>query len=248
MKILVARDYREAYAYRARYFADASLMAGRDSRSTRLKARNVVAMLPVTSRSRVLDVGCGDGAVLALLRGHVAVRCGVDPCAEAVARLRRRFRSEPDVAIEVGAAERLAFADAAFDVVVSNAVLLHLDSEDAIVRGLAELARVCRHGGIVFIGEMPFVSEAGWTRWGRLLRHFGVAGVSRFVVESYLAPLARGEPLLIEPSGRTLWVPIERMLTLCERLGPTRHWRHREVRGPSTTRSDYLIVVDKRRV
>jgi hypothetical protein len=72
--------------------------------------------------------------------------------------------------------------------------------------------------------------------------------VLRFVGESYLAPLTRGEPLLIEPGGRTLWVATERMLGLCERRGPTRHWRHREVRGLSSTRNDYLIVVDKRRV
>jgi SAM-dependent methyltransferase len=246
MKVLVARSYREAYAYRATYFANPSMMAGRDARSTLFKCRNIVARLPVRAGSTVLDVGCGDGTLLGLLRGKVARRCGIDPCPAAVRKLARRFEGERDVEIELGTSDRIPYPDDAFDVVVVNAVLLHLSSERELVRSLAELVRVCAHGGVAYVGEMPFRPESGWRRYWTLLRHVGPRTALRFVGESYLGPLVRGEPLLIEPGGRTLWVPARRMLALCEAAGTAaRYWRHQEIRRPSTTRNDYLLRVAK---
>ena len=63
MKKLVARNYSEAYAFRAKYFADPVMMTGRDATSTRYKMENIVSALHLSSELRVLDVGPGDGTL-----------------------------------------------------------------------------------------------------------------------------------------------------------------------------------------
>lgn len=246
MRVLVARDYRQAYAHRARYFADPAMMAGRDRRSTVFKCRNIMARLPLCRASRVLDVGCGDGTLFRLIGECVARRCGIDPSADAVTKLRRLFEGEANVEFEIGTSEQIPYAEGSFDIVVMNAVMLHLSCEAEVVRTLGELVRVCAPAAVGYVGEMPFRPEGGATRYWTLLRHFGLGRLLRFVDESYLAPLARGEPLLVEPGGRTLAIPAERMVQLCENAGATvRYWRHPEVKRPSTTRNDYFLRVEK---
>jgi SAM-dependent methyltransferase len=94
---------------------------------------------------RVLDVGCGPGALTAQLV-HVLGSGGVtavDPSASFVAAIRDRF---PEVSVHRGAAERLPFADRTFDAALAQLVV-HFMTDP--VRGLAEMARVTRPDGLV---------------------------------------------------------------------------------------------------
>jgi len=99
----------------------------------------------VRAGQRVLDVGCGPGALTARLvrrLGGGAV-CAVDPSASFVAAIRGGF---PQAGVVRGVAERLPFADRTFDVALAQLVVHFMT--DA-VRGLAEMARVTRPGGTV---------------------------------------------------------------------------------------------------
>jgi ubiquinone/menaquinone biosynthesis C-methylase UbiE len=69
---------------------------------------------------RVLDLGCGDGR-LALGVAPLAVRVdGIDPDAESIAAAKRSARKAGirNVRFVAGAAQRLPYRDAAFDVVI----------------------------------------------------------------------------------------------------------------------------------
>jgi ubiquinone/menaquinone biosynthesis C-methylase UbiE len=69
---------------------------------------------------RVLDLGCGDGR-LALGVARFAIRVhGMDPDAEAIAAAKRNARKAGvrNVRFAAGAAQRLPYQDAAFDVVI----------------------------------------------------------------------------------------------------------------------------------
>jgi SAM-dependent methyltransferase len=94
---------------------------------------------------RVLDVGCGPGA----LTGELAGRLGpdavtaVDPSAPFVEAARERF---PGVSVEQAAAEDLPFDDDSFDAALAQLVV-HFMSDP--VAGLREMARVTRSGGVV---------------------------------------------------------------------------------------------------
>src|SRR5712692_6624488 len=74
---------------------------------------------PLVRGKRVLDLGCGDGR-LALGVAPLATRVdGLDPDAEAIAAAKRNARKAGvrNVRFTAGAAQRLPYPDAAFDVV-----------------------------------------------------------------------------------------------------------------------------------
>jgi SAM-dependent methyltransferase len=99
----------------------------------------------VSPGQRVLDVGCGPGALTTeLVRrlGDAAV-VAVDPSEPFVAAARERHRG---VDVRRASAEDLPFADDEFDAALAQLVV-HFMADP--VAGLSELARVTRRGGIV---------------------------------------------------------------------------------------------------
>ncbi|HVL94471.1 MAG TPA: methyltransferase domain-containing protein [Solirubrobacteraceae bacterium] len=94
---------------------------------------------------RVLDVGCGTGALTAPLAARVGADCvaGVDPVAADVATCATRV---PGADLRTGEAEALPFADDSFDAVLAQLVVSHLRDAE---RGVREMARVARPDGVV---------------------------------------------------------------------------------------------------
>jgi SAM-dependent methyltransferase len=99
----------------------------------------------VGSGQRVLDVGCGPGALTTELvkRLGPAAVSAVDPSEPFVAAARERH---PGVSVQRAAAEELPFADRTFDAALAQLVVHFM--ADAVA-GLSEMARVTREGGVV---------------------------------------------------------------------------------------------------
>jgi SAM-dependent methyltransferase len=98
----------------------------------------------------VLDIGCGNGALLSALQSRIRSGVGVDVSARfiEIARARaRRFRELSFVPITDGT---LPFADRSFDVVISFLSFRYLDW-DAV---MPEALRVLRPGGRMLIVDM----------------------------------------------------------------------------------------------
>ncbi len=99
----------------------------------------------VQAGQRVLDVGCGPGA----LTGELVRRVGadavsaVDPSGPFVAAAKARH---PAVDVQLATAERLPFEDGVFDAALAQLVV-HFMADP--VAGLREMARVTRPGGVV---------------------------------------------------------------------------------------------------
>ncbi|WP_029005855.1 class I SAM-dependent methyltransferase [Azorhizobium doebereinerae] len=87
---------------------------------------------------RILDVGCGHGALARALAKRGAKVTGIDPQAEAVAAARAAV---PDATFETSGAESLPYADGAFDAVVILNALHHVPGP-LMDRALGEAARV----------------------------------------------------------------------------------------------------------
>jgi SAM-dependent methyltransferase len=103
---------------------------------------------------RVLDAGCGYGRnVVYLMREGVEV-FGLDLDAGSIAHVRQLAASmETGLAAEnfqVGAIERMPFADGFADVVICSAVLHFARNDEHFHAMLAELWRVLRPGGMLF--------------------------------------------------------------------------------------------------
>jgi ubiquinone/menaquinone biosynthesis C-methylase UbiE len=99
----------------------------------------------VRSGQRVIDVGCGPGALTKELVDRVGPTnvFAVDPSEPFVAAVGERF---PQVDVRLAAAEQLPFSDKAFDAALAQLVV-HFMSDP--VAGLREMARVVRDGGVV---------------------------------------------------------------------------------------------------
>jgi SAM-dependent methyltransferase len=106
-------------------------------------------LVGLSQSDRILDLGCGWGRHLRLLReaGHDAI--GVDL---SVALLQRRTGNPPVTAADM---RHLPFRDAAFDVVLNLATSLGLFLDDRpAIEALAEARRVLRTGGRLLVEGM----------------------------------------------------------------------------------------------
>lgn len=107
-------------------------------------------VLPLTGR-RVLDVGCGNGAVLAdilALGAEAADLHGVDLLEDRVEAARRRL---PASRIEVGDARALPYEDASFDLVLGFTLLSSVVDAEARRAVASEMVRVLKPGGLIVL-------------------------------------------------------------------------------------------------
>ncbi len=111
----------------------------------------------MTGAKRVLDLGCGDGNLLEELIQALpadARLTGIDISSAETAIARARYANDPRIAVDLGDARALPYADDTFDCVVAHQVL-NLFPEIQVA--LAEVARVLRPGGHLLIA-----SNRGW--------------------------------------------------------------------------------------
>jgi ubiquinone/menaquinone biosynthesis C-methylase UbiE len=153
-----SRRVIEAYARRAElrldsryeYWQLANLFIYQSRERAVLALLREAGLLPLTGRW-VLDVGCGDGAVLRdMLRCGAAAEdlSGVDLLPERVERARELT---PGAHLEVGDARALPFEDASQDLVLAFTLLSSV--LDATVRRkvASEMTRVTKRGGVVLV-------------------------------------------------------------------------------------------------
>jgi SAM-dependent methyltransferase len=114
----------------------------------------------------VLDIGCGAGMdtlVAAQMVGADGYVTGIDMTPDMAAKARRSAAEMglANVTIVDGSAEELPFADAGFDVVISNGVIDLIPDKEAV---FWEIARVLRPGGRIQLADVTIqrpVSEEG---------------------------------------------------------------------------------------
>lgn len=117
----------------------------------------------------VLEIGCGDGSRMAEVAAESRSWTGIDPDAESV-RLAVEEIALPNVEFLEGSADKLAWPESSFDVVVFTLSLHHMPL-DMMPSAIDEAVRVVRPDGrVLFLEPMPEGSyfEAG--------RRFGCGG------------------------------------------------------------------------
>jgi SAM-dependent methyltransferase len=152
---------------------------------------------------RLLEIGCGEGFLLAKLPARE--RVAIDLSAQALGRASGRVSAQCAVAL----AERLPFPDASFDAVCSVGVMEHFLDEH---RASAEIARVLKPGGryvvLIHVARTrsqelaqkvreylwPIPRPVALTRWiaGKLIRPVHQPIQLRFTVASARECLERG--------------------------------------------------------
>ena len=107
--------------------------------------------------ARVLEVGCGTGAVTRLLAGRpgVAEAVGVDPSPVFVAKAGELAAGLGNLSFEEGDGRALRFGDGDFDVVVCHTVLCHVPEPERV---LAEAFRVLRPAGTLAVCDGDYTT------------------------------------------------------------------------------------------
>jgi demethylmenaquinone methyltransferase / 2-methoxy-6-polyprenyl-1,4-benzoquinol methylase len=137
---------------------------------------------------RVLDVAAGTGLVAAALVRRsgcevVAVDQSEAMLAAARARVRRDRRLAAKVSLVRGEAERLPFADGAFDALTFTYLLRYVDDRAAT---MGELARVVKPGGRIGMVEFGVPRVAGLRVLWRLYTRIGLPLLGRLVSPAWL--------------------------------------------------------------
>ena len=105
--------------------------------------RKFVAFAKVDADHRVLDVGCGPGALTAHLLSVGAEVAAIDPSPPFIEAIRARF---PGIDVRLGTAEEMPYETADFDAALAQLVVHFMTDPVVAVR---QMARVTRRGGVV---------------------------------------------------------------------------------------------------
>jgi tellurite methyltransferase len=172
---------------------------------------------------RVLDAGCGAGRNLVYLLKSGFEVFGIDESSGAVAQTRRLAAElAPQLPLEnfrVEPVEKISFADAAFDVVLSSAVLHFARDEDHWRAMVGEMWRVLKPGGIFFARLASSIGVENKITLIEERRYHLPDGSERFLVDEAMlvsvTAMLRGE--FIEPIKTTVVQDMRAMTTWCLR-------------------------------
>jgi ubiquinone/menaquinone biosynthesis C-methylase UbiE len=119
-------------------------------------SKMVVEMAKIKSGDTVLDVGCGPGNLTLTVKQYAGASgsvYGIDASPEMINVARKKAKqSGADVVFDLGLIEKLPFAEATFDVVISRLVVHHLPDE-LKRQAFAEIFRVLKPGGVIFLAD-----------------------------------------------------------------------------------------------
>jgi ubiquinone/menaquinone biosynthesis C-methylase UbiE len=134
------------------------LMGGDAARKT------LVEQADLRAGQRVLEVGCGTGTLLLMIkREHKNVEVvGIDPDPKALKRARdKAARAGLAIQFDQGFGDQLPYADESFDRVLSSFMFHHLPAEEK-GKFLAQVRGVLKSGGSFHLLDFEETGKHGW--------------------------------------------------------------------------------------
>lgn len=113
----------------------------------------LIRRFPEGKKLNVLDIGCGNGALLQSLRDRIESGAGVDESEAILERARIRNSASPHIRFEKISSPQLPFADGEFDIVISLMSFRYLDWDPL----MSEVKRVSKPGALFLIIDMVTV-------------------------------------------------------------------------------------------
>src|SRR5271157_2713352 len=139
--------------------------------------KSIGLLSQVKAGDRVLDVGCGSGRLTLAAQqwaGENGEAVGIDPSPEMIEVARQNAkRAGSKAKFELDLAESLPFPEGSFDVVLNRLMLHHLP-DGLKQRGLAEMRRALKPGGICLVVDFEPPKS----------------GLLRLIVENHMTPMA----------------------------------------------------------
>lgn len=158
-----------------------------DGKFVQCMYQEIVERVKVLKPKRVLDLGCGNGNVIQLLKSRIPSQYyGLDISEKMIEETKKRFGNE--VKLCVGDAENLPFEDQMFDLIICNASFHHYPRAE---RAVAEMKRVLKPDGTVILGD-PTLPGKIFTSILNLLMKYSNSGEAKIWHKKEITALFRG--------------------------------------------------------
>jgi ubiquinone/menaquinone biosynthesis C-methylase UbiE len=153
--------------------------------------------LPLPADARVVEIGCGTGAVARTLAGLPGVKqvVGLDPSLVFIEHAARQAQDVSNLSFVTGDGRVLPFDDSSVDAVVCHTSLCHIPEPQRV---LAEARRVTMEGGAIAIFDGDYATTTVAISADDPLQACADAAVAALVHDRYLV---RRLPRLIEEAG-----------------------------------------------
>ncbi len=154
--IVTVSNHVDTYRVKAKFSRDVHQLDGRSGNRARTEFINraILEVLAPQANQSLVDVGCGDGCLLQLLKqsGH-SEALGVTATEEEERRLRAL-----GLQVRQGFTDHLPVPAETADLVVCNGVFVIVPGQK-IPASMREIARVAKPGALIFLGEIPQAAE-----------------------------------------------------------------------------------------
>ena len=107
-----------------------------------------------TPGQRALDIGCGTGDVIGLLRDRNFKVDGIDISGAVAESAAKRFAGDPEVSVSQGTADSLTFGPGTFDLITSVTVLQHIVDPEELAKTLSLTQQMLTSGGVFAVLEI----------------------------------------------------------------------------------------------
>lgn len=256
MPILRVDNYYDAYRLRAQADDVHELAARPDKKPlTEFVNRRILEIMELKPHDVLVDIGCGDAALLRMSTGRTATSLGIVSTVHEQRKLESIF---PGLSIRAADVGCLPLEAASANKIVCNAVLLYLPSESQVRAALCEIARIARPGATILIGEIPEVDEyqhygmyRGNSMVGLLSHVLKRNGLRAFLgmIRLWLKSAFGNEQIVLNSAG-IFHVSHQKMIEMGERCGLKlkNYFKHQELNSSgavvdSAFRYDYIFTV-----
>ncbi len=163
-------------------------------------SKMVIEMAKIKPGDRVLDVGCGTGSLTLTARSYAGSSgsvYGIDASPEMIeAAQAKAVQSGLEAVFEIGLIENIPYPEATFDIVMNRLVMHHLP-DDLKRKGMAEILRVLKPGGLFFIADFnppanPFLTHVLLALVGHRMMQSNVRALPTMLKEAGFVEVASG--------------------------------------------------------
>lgn len=217
MTIHRSTDFVDVYRAKAKA-KDINELSGRTGRPdlTDFVSTEILRKLHLTPDTILVDVGCGDGRLLHLaaascVDGFRGRLIGILPSFEEVMRVQnflKKYFPNKLISIQLGTASQTHLPDNYADSVVCNSVILLLQDEEKVEKAIAELSRISKLNGTIYIGEQPSIDEMNGKNYGDsivswLFWTLNNRGIKEFFsrLRQVLVAAISNEPFIVAPKN-----------------------------------------------